>query len=81
LECFFRILIGITIYKENSMEYCPNCIEALKRQSKKLGEFSVWLVCPKCGYRQRETSEYSKRLQNDRFDIYKKCLNKTKYSE
>lgn len=34
-------------------QYCPECITELKRQSKKLGQFSVWLVCPICGYRER----------------------------
>ena len=37
--------------------YCPDCIEQLKtKHGEKFGSFSVWLVCPKCGYRIREGS-------------------------
>ena len=46
---------------------CPDCIEPLKRQSKKLGHLSAWLVCPKCGFRTREQ------------DLI--CENDTKYTE
>lgn len=34
--------------------YCPDDITELKKERKKLGQFSVWLVCPDCGYRTRE---------------------------
>jgi DNA-directed RNA polymerase subunit M/transcription elongation factor TFIIS len=37
--------------------YCPDCVEVLKvKHGQKFGSFSVWLVCPKCGYRIREGS-------------------------
>lgn len=36
---------------------CPNCIEPLVKNKKKLGEVKNWLVCPKCGYRTRESTE------------------------
>ena len=39
------------------MEYCPDCVMPLKAQSKKLGHLSRWIVCPKCGYRTRQSSE------------------------
>lgn len=32
---------------------CPNCVEKLVKQKKKLGDVKNWMVCPKCGYRQR----------------------------
>ncbi len=35
---------------------CPNCIEPLIKQRKKLGISSTWLVCPKCGLRTKTTS-------------------------
>ena len=34
-------------------EYCPDCITQLKKESKKLGQYSVWMVCPSCGFRKR----------------------------
>ena len=34
-------------------EYCPNCIEELIPQKKKLGGVINWLVCTKCGFRKR----------------------------
>jgi len=36
------------------MRYCPNCIESLVPQKKRLGLFNKWLVCPVCGYREKE---------------------------
>lgn len=38
-------------------EFCPDCIVQMKKQSKKLGGLSVWMVCPKCGYRTRPENE------------------------
>ena len=38
-------------------EYCPDCVVQLNRQSKKLGHNSVWVVCPKCGFRKRPITE------------------------
>lgn len=36
---------------------CPNCIEPLIKNKKKLGDVTNWLVCPLCGYRTRQTAE------------------------
>lgn len=56
------------------MEYCPDCIEKLVKQSKKLGQFSCWLVCPKCGYRTREKSVYEEDRELERFKEYKNSV-------
>jgi hypothetical protein len=35
-------------------KYCPDCIEQLKPQKRRLDSGSCkWLVCPTCGYRQK----------------------------
>ena len=47
---------------------CPNCIELLVKNKKKLGEVNNWLVCPKCGYRTRECIEREKQFQQ-RFQL------------
>lgn len=39
------------------MQLCINCVTPMKKQSKKLGSKSVWLVCPECGLRERENAE------------------------
>ena len=39
------------------MQYCPNCVIELVRESKKLGGFTRWLVCPKCGHRERPDND------------------------
>ena len=36
---------------------CPECIEPLVKQVEKLGKCTNWLVCPKCGYRERPAHE------------------------
>lgn len=38
-------------------QYCPDCVTKLVRQSKQLGNLSVWMVCPDCGYRERPVHE------------------------
>ena len=38
-----------------SKHYCPNCVEPFKKDRKKLGGIVIWLVCPKCGLRTRES--------------------------
>jgi hypothetical protein len=50
-------------------EYCPDCVVKLKKDKKKLGSLSVWLVCPKCGFRKREDSDY---CVNKEMDYYKR---------
>ena len=56
--------------------YCPNCVELLKRQSKKLGKLSSWYICPKCGYRTREMSEfYDEKRQLEEFEEGKSRIN------
>lgn len=37
-------------------EVCPNCIEQLVLQKKKMGGCVNWFVCPTCGYRERPAS-------------------------
>jgi len=52
------------------MNYCPNCVIELVKDSKKLGELTRWVVCPKCGHRERpggdeatsKAAEYAGRL-------------------
>lgn len=61
------------------MEYCPDCILPLQKQSKKLGCFSVWLVCPECGYRQRETSSFYLQKELDTFNETMKRINKNSH--
>ncbi|MEM3700437.1 MAG: transcription factor S [Candidatus Bathyarchaeia archaeon] len=40
------------------MEFCPKCGSRLVPKKKKTGkESSLALVCPKCGYRKKESSE------------------------
>lgn len=41
------------------MQICPNCVTECEKQSKKMGEYSLWFVCPKCGHRARPDSEFS----------------------
>lgn len=41
-------------------EYCPIHVIALEKNRKKLGHFSTWLVCPKCGFRKRADDETTK---------------------
>lgn len=38
---------------------CPDCIEELIPNRKKLGHLVRWFICPKCGYRVRENSEHA----------------------
>lgn len=42
---------------------CPNCIEELIKDKKKLGQVKNWLVCPKCGYRTREWTEKNAEIE------------------
>lgn len=38
-----------------SKHYCPDCVEPLIKNRKKFEGIINWLVCPKCGFRTRET--------------------------
>jgi len=35
------------------MQICPDCIEPLIKDSKKLAMCTHWMICPKCGHRER----------------------------
>jgi len=37
-----------------SKYYCPDCVEPLIKDRKKLGGIAIWIVCPKCGFRTRD---------------------------
>lgn len=64
------------------MEYCPNCVEQLSKQSKKLGNLSSWLVCPKCGYRTRAKSFYMEEKEIQDFYKQKEAINSSnKFNE
>ena len=56
-------------------QYCPNCIVKLTRQSKKLGNLSVWYVCPQCGFRTRPKSIHIEYLEYNSFINYKNYIN------
>jgi len=58
-----------------SKEYCPDCIEPLVKDRKKLGRYSVWLICPKCGYRKRPKSFLENAVEKEKFFEYKKQIN------
>ena len=57
------------------MEYCPDCCDQLKTQSKKLGVATRWLVCAKCGYRKRPKYFIEERQEADRFYKSKDRIN------
>lgn len=40
--------------------YCPECVVSLVSDKKKLGNVSNWKVCPKCGYRIKTETSFSK---------------------
>jgi hypothetical protein len=56
-------------------EYCPECILELKKQSKKLGCYSSYLVCPSCGFRTRAKSEFVKNKELEEFYKEKNRIN------
>jgi DNA-directed RNA polymerase subunit M/transcription elongation factor TFIIS len=49
------------------MQLCPDCIKELKPQSKKMGEYRRWMVCPDCGHRERPISEASEMRERNNF--------------
>ena len=56
-------------------EYCPDCVVELKRQSKQLGWKTVWMVCPKCGFRKRPLSIFDKLQEEKDFNDYIDSVN------
>lgn len=38
-------------------QLCPNCCIELVKDTKQLGQYKNWLVCPKCGHRERPNNE------------------------
>lgn len=38
-------------------QLCPDCCVELKPNKKKLGEKTNWLMCPRCGHRERPNNE------------------------
>lgn len=46
---------------------CIHCYSPLKKESKQLGNKSVWWVCTECGLRERETSAYISGMITEKF--------------
>lgn len=38
-------------------QLCPDCCVELRKNKKKLGDKSNWLICPECGHRERPNNE------------------------
>ena len=48
---------------------CPNCVEKLVPNRKKLGGLTNWLICPTCGYRVRSASIlFSNKQESEKFE-------------
>lgn len=64
-------------------EYCPQCVEELIKDKKKLGGLSAWLICPKCGLRKRKDSGnyLSQQLTNFEKRIERINLNENQYNK
>ena len=60
---------------------CPNCIEPLVKDKKKLGQYSVWYVCKKCGLRIRPDTSFELKIED--FELEKERINsnKNKFNE
>lgn len=59
---------------------CPDCIEKLKINRKKLGNLSVWWICPKCGYRVRAFSiEWTNHYAKEKIIEERKNTNRNNY--
>lgn len=54
---------------------CPNCCEQLVPNHKKLGSGSNWMVCPKCGLRDRKEWPSSKQDKMGYFIDRRKKIN------
>ena len=66
-------------------EVCPNCVERLQENKKKMGGKTNWFICPKCGYRERPIAD-GYRINNmgkfiDRIRINNENGNKKKPNE
>lgn len=58
-------------------EVCPNCIEPLVFQKRKIGNFKNWFVCPICGYRERPAaSAFTKAAEGAFIDRIRRNNNK-----
>jgi len=62
-------------------ELCPNCVEKLKKQRKKLGKAKIWLVCPKCGYRKRPYEVFEIQKMGRFIDQLKENNSSNKFKE
>lgn len=57
-------------------KYCPNCVEPLILNTKKLGKGSTkWLVCKSCGLRVKANSTYYDNQEFDEFMKTKDIIN------
>jgi DNA-directed RNA polymerase subunit M/transcription elongation factor TFIIS len=67
------------------MQYCPNCVIELEKNSKKLGGLTLWLVCPKCGHRERaiyhESTSKAAGYAADRIKMRNKNINQFNIEE
>lgn len=58
---------------------CPDCIETMIVQKKKLGHCSSkWLVCPKCGCRLKEDWPITETYKLGKFIDERERINKNK---
>ena len=61
-------------------EYCPQCVELLTPDHKKLGDRSCWLVCPKCGLRMKVSyNDLEKAEGIEHFVARRKGINNNNY--
>jgi len=60
-------------------QLCPDCCIELRQHRMVLGDKSKWLVCPKCGHRERPNNEGISRTldlyEHDRIKRRNKNLN------
>ena len=57
----------------SNLEYCPSCIVSLEKNSKKLGYNTIWLKCPKCGFRKRPKTQIE---ENEELNEFMKNIHK-----
>ena len=62
-------------------EYCPDCVELLVPDHKKLGGRSCWKICPKCGLRVKTSyNDFTARAVNiENFVEKRKGINNNNY--
>jgi len=61
-----------------SIDYCPDCIEPLIPNKKKLGNNCKWFICQKCGMRIKPSSAFYTLQELGRFLDKKDKLNLNK---